>query len=181
MKKSSLLLLIHVICIAIAVTLGYKVRCPDAGEWRFRGRKFNCGTTQYVCLFHSLRNINHENCDGLDYSSIGSKLIFEPSFNKALCNYNRYQPFPFSTDGSSKYVFQKSFCNEKGQYVFHKGSLKSDITCGCDLSSGYHFVSKPKNTCFCVPSEEDCSCHKLHCYDKEEQCPLDNDVIKTKR
>ncbi|XP_076105819.1 uncharacterized protein LOC143074155 [Mytilus galloprovincialis] len=164
----------------ITVKSDYEVRCPVAAEWRFRGRKFNCGNTQYVCLFRSPGNKNHETCDGLDYSSTGSKLIFEPYFNKALCDYKRYQPFPFSTDGSSKCVFQKSFCNEKGNYVFQTGSRKSDITCGCDLSKGYEFVTKPKNNCFCLPSEEDCSCLKTPCNDKDKQCPSDRDELLTR-
>ncbi|XP_052075114.1 uncharacterized protein LOC127712610 [Mytilus californianus] len=161
----------------IAVTSEYAVRCPVAAEWRFRGKKFNCGDTQYVCLFRSPGDTYHETCNGLDYSSTGSKLIYEPYFNKALCSINRYQPFPFSTDGNSKCVFQKSFCNEKGQYAFQTGTLKSDTTCGCDLSRGYEFATKPRNNCYCIPSEEDCSCHKLPCNEKDKQCPSDSDEV----
>lgn len=96
---------------------------------------------------------------------LGSKLIYEPFFNKAYCSYERYQPFPFSTDGSSKCLYQKTFCSEKGQYVFQKGSIRSDISCGCDLTRGYEFVSMPKHECYCIPSEEDCSCQKIPCND----------------
>lgn len=56
----------------MSVALEYEVRCPVAGEWRFRGRRFNCSSTQYVCLFRSPGNIYHETCDGLDYSSTGT-------------------------------------------------------------------------------------------------------------
>lgn len=56
----------------ITVKSDYEVRCPVAAEWRFRGREFNCGDTQYVCLFRSPGNKNHETCDGLDYSSTGN-------------------------------------------------------------------------------------------------------------
>lgn len=94
---------------------------------------------------------------------LGSKLIFEPFFNKAECSYKRYQPFPFSTDGSSNCVYQKSACNEDGQYVFHKGISKNDTTCGCNFLKGYTFITKPRHKCYCMPSEEDCSCYKHAC------------------
>ncbi|XP_052060615.1 uncharacterized protein LOC127700926 isoform X1 [Mytilus californianus] len=154
----------------IVVTMGYRLRCPVAGEWRLRAKIFDCGR-DYVCLLRSPENSYHENCDGLDYSSTGSKLIFEPNFNKAQCSSKRYQPFPFSTDGNSKCMYQKSFCNEEGQIVYHEGTVINDTTCGCDFSKGYRFVIKPRHNCYCIPSEEDCACHKLLCKNEEYICP----------
>ncbi|CAC5415255.1 unnamed protein product [Mytilus coruscus] len=84
----------------IAVTFVYELKCPAPGHWRLRARKFYCGQN-YVCLLRSPENSYRETCDGLDYSSTGSKLIFEPYYNKAGCSYKRYQPFPFSTDGNN--------------------------------------------------------------------------------
>ncbi|CAG2211576.1 unnamed protein product [Mytilus edulis] len=146
----------------IAVTFVYELKCPAPGHWRLRARKFYCGQS-YVCLLRSPENSYRETCDGLDYSSTGSKLIFEPYFNKAGCSSERYQPFPFSTDGNNKCVYQKSFCNEQGQIVYREGSTINDTTCRCDSSQGYIFVTTPKHNCYCLPLEEDCSCHKIIC------------------
>lgn len=93
----------------------------------------------------------------------GTKLVFQPFFNNAKCRYNRYQPFTFSTDGTSRCVYQKSFCNEEGQFVFQNGSFRNDTICGCNSSKGFYFVTKPNNVCYCLPSEEDCSCYKPSC------------------
>lgn len=40
-----------------------------------------------------------------------------------------------------------------------------DTTCRCDNSRGYSFVLQPKHSTYCVPSEEDCSCHTNLCVD----------------
>lgn len=53
----------------------YEMRCPVAGEWRFRGSKFNCSYNQYVCLFRSPGDIYHESCDGVEFSSTGNIII----------------------------------------------------------------------------------------------------------
>ncbi|XP_063417951.1 uncharacterized protein LOC134700533 [Mytilus trossulus] len=164
-------------CQLVVVTLVYELKCPAPGHWRLRARKFYCGQS-YVCLLRSPENSYRETCDGLDYSSSGSKLIFEPYFNKAGCSYNRYQPFPFSTDGNNKCVYQKSFCNEKGQIVHREGSMRNDATCGCDSSQGYIFVTTPKHNCYCIPSQEDCSCHKLSCNDKDTLCPFIGSAVR---
>lgn len=101
----------------------------------------------------------------ISYLITGSKLVFEPNFNKADCSKQRYQPFPFSTEGNSNCVYQKSFCNAEGQIVNTVGSSINDTTCRCDFLKGYRFVNKPKHNCYCIPSQEDCSCHKLYCSD----------------
>lgn len=93
----------------------------------------------------------------------GTKLVLQPSLNLAECNTGKYQPFLFNTHGNSKCVFSKSKCNGDGQTVYSNGSLTNDIACGCDYSHGYAFVSKPKKSCFCIPSEEDCTCFRVEC------------------
>ncbi|XP_063419304.1 uncharacterized protein LOC134702148 [Mytilus trossulus] len=173
MKSAVLIWFIQV----IAVTFVYELKCPAPGYWRLRARKFYCGQS-YMCLLRSPENSYRETCDGLDYSSTGSKLIFEPYFNKAGCSSKRYQPFPFSTDGNNKCVYQTSFCNEEGQIVHREGSMINDTTCGCDSSQGYTFITTPKHNCYCIPSEEDCSCYKLICDNEDNPCPF-NHVIGT--
>lgn len=94
---------------------------------------------------------------------LGSKLEFQPYFNLVNCDLKNYQPFTFSTIYNSDCAFLKSKCNEEGQFKFQNGDFSSDTQCGCDYTKGYIFIRQPINTCFCVPSEEDCSCHKSNC------------------
>lgn len=89
--------------------------------------------------------------------------MFQPLFNLAECNDGRYQPVVFTTHGNSECFLIKSKCSEEGQVLYSNGSSSVDITCRCDYTQGYAFVSKPKNSCFCLPSEEDCSCFRVNC------------------
>lgn len=89
--------------------------------------------------------------------------MFQPVFNLAECNHRRYQPIVFTTFGNSECILLKSNCNEEGQTAYSNGSSSTDIACGCDYSQGYSFVIKPKHSCFCIPSEEDCTCFKVKC------------------
>ncbi|XP_063417376.1 uncharacterized protein LOC134699908 [Mytilus trossulus] len=54
----------------------------------------------------------------------------------------------------------------------------NDTTCGCDSSQGYIFVIKPEHNCYCMPSKEDCSCHKLSCNDKDILCPFIGSAVR---
>ncbi|CAG2191551.1 unnamed protein product [Mytilus edulis] len=112
----------------MGVAAEYELRCPVAAEWRLRGKQFYCGRN-YVCLLRLPENTYQENCGGLDYSSSGSKLIFEPYFNKEECSFKRYQPFPFSTDGSSDCVFAKSLCNEEGDQLSQNDFAFLNMSC----------------------------------------------------
>ncbi|CAC5405743.1 unnamed protein product [Mytilus coruscus] len=54
-------------------------------------------------------------------------------------------------------------CEELGQTLNWNGSTIIDRTCRCDYTTGYAFVTEPRNTCFCRPTEEDCMCYKIVC------------------
>lgn len=85
--------------------------------------------------------------------------MFQPiDFNLATCRNERYQPIAFSSYGNSDCVFQKSKCSEEGQVVCNDISLDVDVICRCDYTKGYKFVSNTRNPCYCIPSNEDCSC-----------------------
>lgn len=90
-------------------------------------------------------------------------LVFQPLFNIAECNSGRYQPIVFNTHGNSECILLKSKCDEEGQVLHSNGTSASDTTCRCDYTKRYAFVSKQKNSCFCNPSEEDCSCFRMSC------------------
>lgn len=79
------------------------------------------------------------------------------------CENDRYQPFLFWTNGSHLCKFEKSFCSEKGQVPYSHGSNIEDSMCRCDYTKGYDFVTRPRKKCFCIPTEEDCSCFIRQC------------------
>ncbi|CAC5411445.1 unnamed protein product [Mytilus coruscus] len=108
-----------------------------------------------------------------------SKLVFQPLFNLANCNAGRYQPIVFTTHGNSECIYSKSKCTEEGQVVVSNDSLSSDAACRCDYTKGYAFVTKPKNSCFCKPSEEDCSCFIVTCtkLSPDYQCITDKEMV----
>ncbi|CAG2249013.1 unnamed protein product [Mytilus edulis] len=145
------------------MTAGYNLKCPARAEWKLRGNISCSAEDKYVCLFHLLDQKYMENCLGSDRSSIGSKLVFQPLFNLAECNSGRYQPIVFTTHGNSECIYSQSKCTAEGQVVFSNGSARTDNTCRCDYTKGYAFVTRPKNSCFCNPSDEDCSCFRVTC------------------
>ncbi|CAC5411134.1 unnamed protein product [Mytilus coruscus] len=147
----------------IGTVTGYDLKCPAKAEWRLRANVSCYSEDKYVCLFHLLEKKYEESCLGSNQSSIGSNLVFQPLFNLAECNTDRYQPIVFTTHGNSECVFYKTKCSEEGQVVDSNGTSSNDITCRCDYTKGYAFVSKPKNGCVCIPSEEDCTCFKVEC------------------
>ena len=74
-----------------------------------------------------------------------------------------YQPIRFNTSHESECQLKQSSCNEEGQLVATGGTTITDKTCRCDHTLGYAFVSRPSASCYCKPSEEDCSCYKKEC------------------
>lgn len=89
--------------------------------------------------------------------------MFQPLFNIAECNAGRFQPIIFTTNGNSECILLKSKCDEDGQVVHSNGTSRNDISCRCDYTKGYSFVSPPENSCFCKPYVEDCSCFRVKC------------------
>lgn len=79
------------------------------------------------------------------------------------CDTSRYQPFKFWSQQLSQCVFTKSSCNEAGQIMLNFGSIFGDSACRCDHIKGYAFVNNPKERCYCIPSDEDCTCYKKFC------------------
>lgn len=95
---------------------------------------------------------------------IGSKRVFSLSFTRGNCSVNRYQPMIFRTnERMSECVFAKSICNEEGQILYQADSSKKDRTCRCDYAKNYAFIKIPRHFCYCIPSEEDCSCYIRSC------------------
>ncbi|CAC5425689.1 unnamed protein product [Mytilus coruscus] len=252
----------------VALTFAFELKCPVAGEWRLRAKKFNCSSSQYVCLLHiryRLEDIYKESCDGLDYSSIGvwygvfgrSKVdiaVFTSSgdgiINGDVCGgvqsnseSSKSNPSSKSTDIACLFgwlvadstgdaclpgvewtddnvrldddalgftlavnLYLNRFSTKhnaplKDINLFHSQPMavvivcitshfvtkKANLflikevltmtTCGCNSSKGYRFVIKPRNNCFCIPSEEDCICYKVTCNEGDNQCRQDGSVL----
>lgn len=97
------------------------------------------------------------------YSILGQKYIVSGLRRNTDCSSKRYQPFKFWSNTSSQCVFKKSKCNEIGQTFVDNDSTKKDTECRCDYKKGFGFIVKPKNTCVCIPSKEDCTCYSVPC------------------
>lgn len=93
---------------------------------------------------------------------VGYKIQIIGSFERVPCANDRFQPITFWTN-SNLCKFGKSVCTDEGQVLFSLGTAKTDSTCRCDYTKGYDFVVRPKSSCFCFPSEEDCSCYIRNC------------------
>ncbi|VDI83687.1 coiled-coil and C2 domain-containing protein 1 [Mytilus galloprovincialis] len=155
--------MIFLLILIIGTATGYDLKCPAKAQWRLKGNISCSSEDKYVCLFHLLEEKYMENCSGSDQSSIGSKLVFQPLFNLAVCDAGRYQPIVFTTHGNSDCIYSKSKCADEGQLVFSNNSSSADTACRCDYTQGYAFVTQPKNRCFCNPSDADCSCYRSTC------------------
>lgn len=95
----------------------------------------------------------------------GFMAVYRGNIDADLCPGYRYMPINFKSNMTESCIFLKSKCNGEGQLVHHNWSLAEDTACSCDFTNGYAFIQKPINSCFCVPSEEDCSCYKKGCGD----------------
>ncbi|CAG2231770.1 unnamed protein product [Mytilus edulis] len=113
----------------------------------------------------------------------GRKNVLRGGLDADICSSERYQPWPikFFTNISSNCIFLKSTCNEEGQVVYSNGNRNTDITCRCDYTRGYDFIVKPRKPCFCVPSEEDCSCYLKMCHDSSFVLSPDYGCINSKK
>lgn len=145
----------------IVAASGYAFKCPANAEWRLRAKVSCSSKDKYVCLFHLLEKKYQDDCSKSELSSIGSNLVFQPLLNIAECNIGRFQPIVFTTYGNSECIMLKSKCDDEGQIIHSPGSPNTDTACRCDYTKGYVFITSPTNMCFCIPSEEDCSCFRV--------------------
>ncbi|VDI12813.1 Hypothetical predicted protein, partial [Mytilus galloprovincialis] len=96
-----------------------------------------------------------------------SYVLYEGGLNSKHCPDDQYQPMPYASNEDNKNdkcMYLKTRCNGEGQLI-HDLSEKpdKDRTCRCDYSQGYDFVYKPRHRCYCIPTEEDCSCYRKPC------------------
>ncbi|VDI65032.1 Hypothetical predicted protein [Mytilus galloprovincialis] len=150
----------------VHVCAGFPLKCPEPAQWSTRARGHCPDPSKYFCLKNDLINGYSENCTVFDFLQPGRKHVLRGGLDADICSSDRYQPWPitFYTNVSTNCIFLKSACHEEGQVVYDNGNRNTDITCRCDYTRGYDFIVKPRNRCFCVPSEEDCSCYLKTCH-----------------
>ncbi|XP_071150395.1 uncharacterized protein [Mytilus edulis] len=155
-----LLSLVHV-CVA------FPLKCPEPAQWSIRARSHCQNPSKYFCLKNDLINGFSENCTIIDFLQPGRKHVLRGGLDADIRSSERFQPWPitFYTNVSTNCIFLKSKCNEEGQVLYGNGNRNTDATCRCDYTRGYDFLKKPRNPCFCIPSEEDCSCYLKKCPD----------------
>ncbi|CAG2186301.1 unnamed protein product [Mytilus edulis] len=143
----------------------FVLKCPEPSQWSLRASSHCPDPSKYSCLKNDLIIGYSENCTVFDYIKAGRKHVLRGGLDADVCSPERYQPgnIIFYTNVSTNCVLLLSSCNEEGQVVNDNGNRSTDVTCRCDYSKGYAFLVKPRNTCFCVPSEEDCSCFLKIC------------------
>ncbi|XP_052077404.1 uncharacterized protein LOC127715414 [Mytilus californianus] len=139
-------------------------KCPGPSQWKFRAKSMCNDTEKYICLLDENGQKDEEFCGSWpDFENPGYKQILLGGTTIKPCSEDRFQPFIFWTNGSSRCVFKKENCNQEGQVIHSNGTLQTNRMCRCDYTKNYDFVFKPKHGCFCLPSEEDCSCYVKPC------------------
>lgn len=93
----------------------------------------------------------------------GYKFVISGSLDRTSCGSEMIQPFSLLSNTSSKCVTRKSQCNGEGQVVYSDGTTTDDRSCSCNYIDNFAFVTRPKSKCFCIPSQEDCSCYYKPC------------------
>lgn len=94
---------------------------------------------------------------------LGYRKVIEGDITAGHCSENKYQPRTWTTLGNFDCEFDKSLCTEVGQTTYDDGDSTTDRMCGCNYTDGYAFLQEPKHMCYCVTSEEDCTCYKKTC------------------
>lgn len=164
---------IHVIHVAILLSLliqtldtKYDFFCPSRSQWIQRATENCTDSGYYHCLLDTVAKEWREFClSPVEYTT-GRMAVHSGNLNAVLCSSIRYMPFIFVSNMSDECLYQKSKCNEEGQITYENRSTTYDTSCLCDFTKGYAFVTTPTNKCFCIPSEEDCSCYKKICEDQ---------------
>ncbi|CAG2244763.1 unnamed protein product [Mytilus edulis] len=164
-KMRDMLLLILLLTALCGLTHAdaYTLNCPVLSQWTTRANGMCNISNRYHCLYDANKKQNMEACrDGPKFEAPGYKIQIIGSFERVPCANDRFQPITFWTN-SNLCKFGKSVCTDEGQVLFSLGTAKTDSTCRCDYTKGYDFVVRPKSSCFCFPSEEDCSCYIRNC------------------
>ncbi|CAC5398536.1 unnamed protein product [Mytilus coruscus] len=162
---------VYLLTATIYCMSSFELTCPDTSQWNFLSQSRcsnNHDNPHYYCLYDANNLKFIEKCrKKTDFQRPGYKLVFRGSLDAIECATEYYQPFKFWTNVSSECLLRKSECTEEGQITIDNGNSTFDRICRCDYTRGYTFIKTPVHKCFCMSSEEDCSCHK-------RLCPIDH-------
>ncbi|XP_063416276.1 uncharacterized protein LOC134697920 [Mytilus trossulus] len=152
--------------------------CPDNSQWILRSSSLcNSSHKAYFCLFDDNEKIFKEYCAREpEAQTPGHEFVIRGELDGKQCATNRFQPFKLSTKGYSRCIFKKTECIDEGQIQYSNGTLISDRLCRCDYTNSYKFITKTRNSCFCDPMEEDCSCYKTMCPNEKVLSPEDDTI-----
>ncbi|XP_052078190.1 uncharacterized protein LOC127716130 isoform X4 [Mytilus californianus] len=128
-----------------------------------------CNTENTTCSTGN-EEIIHEYCnDKPEFAGIGQKYVWSGGLRNIECSSERFQPPGFNLwqNVSSQCIYLKSFCNEEGQVIHINGSAEKDVSCRCDHTKGYDFVTNITDKSSCKPLEKDCSCYVKKCLSNE--------------
>ncbi|CAG2210867.1 unnamed protein product [Mytilus edulis] len=154
---------------------GFDLKCPHQSQRTARIQSVcNGNSSAYTCLYDTKKKGYVEFCANRkdNYVRAGLKYVISGTFRNVRCSDGRYQPVRFWSNQSSVCMNLKSECNYFGEIVYNNRSTIYDATCRCDYTRGYAFVSEPQNKCFCIPSEEDCSCYIKECSTNTSLSPV---------
>ncbi|VDI63165.1 Hypothetical predicted protein, partial [Mytilus galloprovincialis] len=160
-----ILLLIFTFSFDISISLEtYNGQCPHRSQMKTRA-SWVCGSNpleNYSCLYGT--NGSVESCtDKSDYAAPGKRYVVKDNPHPENCPNYRYQPYKLWSNRSSDCEFIKSECGELGQIMCGIGTTIKDVTCRCDHTRGYAFLTTPRNVSLCEPTAEDCSCFLKIC------------------
>ncbi|CAC5415475.1 unnamed protein product [Mytilus coruscus] len=142
-------------------TTEYDKRCPYASEWKIKAKKLCAELAKYYCIWDDFQKEYREFCrDKPDLWPIGKKCVLRGNLDSEECFPERFQPFVFSTEGTSDCIYTKSLCEDEGLVIHHNGSTAVNRKCRCDFDGGYSFVLTPQHNSFCNPFKEDCTCFR---------------------
>ncbi|CAC5418342.1 unnamed protein product [Mytilus coruscus] len=79
---------------------------------------------------------------------------------KSFCNASSHDSYACLFDEHTD-VFKES-CTAQPSFV-NDPSTTQDNNCRCDHIDSYAFLIQPRNKCYCIPSEEDCTCFRKKC------------------
>ncbi|CAC5398637.1 unnamed protein product [Mytilus coruscus] len=165
--------LIFLLGCTISFISGVSWKCPHPSQRLSRiSVVCNGNISLYTCLYDTRKAEYTEFCSPKDdYVRSGLKYVITGTFRNVVCSDGRYQPIRFWSNRDTDCLFSKTKCSEIGQLMHDNKSTENDATCRCDYTNGYAFVSQPINRCFCIPSQEDCSCYNKQCPDRSILSP----------
>lgn len=161
--SNSCLILIFAVC--SVYTRPYKY-CPENVNWNLAAHVICPSNYQKFHCLEIANGMYFWNCSDIKRIPAGEYPVldsFSFNINSKQCPLNAFQPRPMFSNTDFHCVLEKSKCTEEGSITRSLGTTSEDVKCSCDYTRGYAFQTAPVNECYCIPSQEDCSCYLKKC------------------